>query len=108
MVHPGNDQVNVAARLETTAGVHQILVRQRIYSHVKKKTWMEITGHLSGSIIPNAAKVDSAVNQQVEPAKSRLRERQGAAVVLYRKALTTQVEDPVSAGRCGGLGFPTG
>ena len=33
---------------------------------------------------------------------------EGAAVVIYRKPLTTQVEDPVSAGRCGAIGFPVG
>ncbi|MDH3722384.1 MAG: hypothetical protein OER74_12875 [Desulfobacteraceae bacterium] len=32
----------------------------------------------------------------------------GAAVVIYRKPLTTQVKDPVKAGRCGAIGFPIG
>ena len=33
---------------------------------------------------------------------------EGEAVVLYRESSTTQVEDPVPAGRCGILGFPVG
>ncbi len=41
--------------------------------------------------------------------KSRIPQVQGikvAAVVVYRKALITQVEDPVPTGRCGIIGFP--